>query len=279
MNDNEQINYADMIEVPVNTCTVTTLPAPKKRARKRKVTAEDLKSAVIEKVNGAEVEVAQDTAVVTDGDSEVAEFVKSVAEKNLAINGVEIEIEQEDFIAKSSAKKFSTKKRIVVGVLAVVVLAVATLGAGILTDSLGLTAYFGEVFAPTQETVLEYDDYQAGLPCLMPSAITVSEGVMSVASKGSVYASTDGTVSKVLYEDGKYSLEIVHGEDFRTVISGLDYSYVAEGDGVFGKIPVGYSLGEGYTVCLYSASGLITDYDISGGTVSWNQSTADKTPA
>ncbi len=285
MNDNEQINYADMIEIPVNTCTVTSMPAPKKRTRKKKPSAEEIKSVVIAQVNDSLSATEKEDQPTQSSQEEVADFLNSVVAKNTStVSENDFELEEPETSKKSVLPKvrggvFSLKKRIIIGVVAVVVLAVATLGAGILTDSLGLTAYFGEVFAPVQQTVKEYDDYQAGLPCLMPSAITVDNGVMSVANKGSVYSSTDGTVSKVVFADGKYSLEITHGEDFRTVIEGLDYSYVAEGDGVYGKIPVGYSLGEGYTVCLYSSEGLITDYDISGGTVSWNATTSDNSPA
>lgn len=285
MNENEQINYADMIEIPINTCTVTDMPSQKKRIRKKKPSAEEIKNAVIAQVNDNLSATEIDKQNLKEDSDQVTDFLNSVIEKNeFSVQGDVLDEEKDCLKAKSAlpkirARAYTLKKKIIIGIVAVAILAVATIGAGVLTDSLGLTAYFGEVFAPVKETVKEYDDYQAGLPCLMPSAITVSDGVMSVTGKGSVYSSTDGTVSKVVFAEGKYSLEITHGEDFRTVIEGLDYSYVAEGDGVYGKIPVGYSLGEGYTVCLYSADGLITDYDISGGTVSWNQSISDNAPA
>ena len=286
MNTSSQANYADMIELSVKTCTVTEVPAKKKRFRK-KVSSEDVKKAVIDTVN-AQVNDCVEPAIL-DGEKksqeEVLDFVQAVVDKKIEQDIVtdkdadltEIFDEQKTIpvttvTVKDRRFKLSLKKKIIAGAVAIVVLAGATIGAGILTDTLGLTTYFGNVFARQEEVALNYDDYVAGLPTLN-SNITLKDGVMSVTAKGSVYSSTEGVVSSLIEDDGKYSLEIVHGEDFRTVISGLDHVYTAVGENVFGKIPVGYSNGDGYTVCLYSSNGLITDYDISGGTVVWNATT------
>ena len=281
MNTSSQANYADMIELSVKTCTVTEVPAKKKRSRK-KVNSEEVKKTVIETVNA---QVEMENAEIKNDENEVLDFVQTVVDKAKEQDAVSEDktdltevfdnvdtIPVAPITVKDRRFKPSVKKKIIAGAVAIVVLAGATVGAGILTDTLGLTTYFGDAFYKKEETVLSYDDYIAGLPTL-GSDITLKDGVMSVTSKGSVYSSTEGVVSSLIEEDGKYSLEIVHGEDFKTVISGLDHVYTAVGESVYGKIPVGYSNGDGYTVCLYSSDGLITDYDISGGTVVWNATT------
>ena len=292
MNTSSQANYADMIELSVKTCTVTEVPAKKKRSRK-KANSEQVKKAVIDTVN-SQVELSEQQEIIPTplediekSDAEqVREFVQSIADKNMEENSAikeEVDLTKvfnddstipvNTITVKDRRFKPSLKKKVLAGVIATVVLVGATVGAGILTDTLGLTTYFGDVFYKEEEVVLNYDDYVAGLPTLN-SEITLKDGVMSVTAKGSVYSPTQGVISSLVEEDGKFKIEIVHGEDFKTVISGLDHVYCAVDEDVYGKIPVGYSNGDGYTVCLYSADGLITDYDISGGTVVWNVTTS-----
>ncbi len=324
MNANEQANYADMIEVPVNTCTVTAVPAPKKRGRRKKqVDNETVKATVIDTVNKRQEDLFSNdfNPLLEEEKNSVLEVVKNKSLENLspqnngelqpnepALESSEIINEQiitEQNIAeeesavttdividstqndapskepvvntvtvKDRKKRSSVKGKIIAISLVVGVVAVATVGGAILTDSLGLTSYFNGVFSANDDAeVLEYDDYTAYLPCGANGEVSLADGVMSITHKGSVYASTDGMVSKVVKEGETFVLEITHGDDFKTVISGIDHAYVAEGDTIYGNIPIGYSNGTGYTVCLYSADGLITEYDISGGTVVWKSTT------
>ena len=322
MNANEQANYAEMIEVPVNTCTVTSIPAPKKRIkRKKQVDDEAVKASVIDVVNKRQEDLfsdefnpfseeekqavidavknknlADDNRLETTPQTEVAplenevkteqDFYNEEVAVTSALLGQEVAPQSNENSApsvstltiKDRKKKPSVKGKILGVSLVVGVVAVATVGGAMLTDSLGLTGYFNGVFSANDNTqVLEYDDYTASLPCGAGAEISLTDGVMNITHKGSVYASTDGKVSKIVKEGETFLIEITHGEDFKTVISGIDHAYVAEGEQVFGNIPVGYSNGNGYTVCLYSADGLITEYDISGGTVVWKSTTDGET--
>ena len=97
---------------------------------------------------------------------------------------------------------------------------------------------------------------------------------MTITGKGAVYSTANGTVSDIVKsEDGKYSMTISHGENFKTVISGLDYTFSSVGDSVLKLVPVGQFMGDGnYTVSMYSESGLITDYSLDGESIVWNYS-------
>ena len=321
MNANDQANYADMIEVPVNTCTVTAVPAPKKRGkRKKQVDNEAVKASVIDSVNKRQEDLLS-TAFNPLSEEEKDAVLEVVKNKNATsvdseslnsgetlaqeMANVEAQINQESAVTsaniltpdllsdntssdisssddvdvkpitvKDRKKKSSLKGKILALSLIVGVVGVATVGGALLTDGLGLTSYFNGVFSADEGIeVLEYDDYTAYLPCGAEGVVSLTDGVMSITHKGSVYASTDGTVSMLSKEGETYVLEITHGDDFKTVITGIDHAYVAKGDQIFGNIPIGYSNGNGYTVCLYSADGLITEYDISGGTVVWKSTT------
>ena len=348
MNANDQANYADMIEVPVNTCTVTAVPAPKKRGkRKKQVDNEAVKASVIDSVNKRQEDllstafnplsedekdavldvvknknstfadgVANDGVNLMDGgslnngeNSMTGETLNSGTGRNdneillQEMSNIKEQMDIESAVTsaniltpdrllgdnknseknntavktvtvKDRKKRFSLKGKILALSLIVGVVGVATVGGALLTDGLGLTSYFNGVFSADEGIeVLEYNDYTAYLPCGAKGAVSLADGVMSVTHKGSVYASTDGTVSMISKEGETYVLEITHGDDFKTVITGIDHAYVAKGDQIFGNIPIGYSNGNGYTVCLYSADGLITEYDISGGTVVWKSTT------
>ena len=64
MNTSSQANYADMIELSVKTCTVTEVPAKRKRFRK-KANVEEVKKTVIDAVN-AQVDKCDNSPVLTD---------------------------------------------------------------------------------------------------------------------------------------------------------------------------------------------------------------------
>ncbi|MBO5285413.1 MAG: hypothetical protein J6B16_00795 [Clostridia bacterium] len=169
---------------------------------------------------------------------------------------------------KNKPLKKPFKKRVIAEVGVAVVLVGAVIGTTFLVGGNDVVGFFKGVFAPKKEEVKEYTDFSANLPCLS-TAISLDNGVMRVNYKGAVYASTDGVVDSVSQVDGKINLEIVHGEDFKTVISGLDYAYLNTGDTVYANIPVGYSGGSSVTVCLYSADGQITDFNIDSGKIVW----------
>lgn len=338
----EAAKYADMIEVPVNTCTITVKPAKKRRTKKKK-TDEQIKEELLNKVNtvsesaekvenaeSADMENFFDEKIIYEApevpvDTQVVEetlneptvtprrgffgalFARRKKDKEITLKeavenfpdenevktatdfkkeyeqaiGVEEVRSQEDLGVptvniRTESKKPLRKKRVLAEVGVVVVLIGAVIATTALAGGLGLNDYFAGVFAPSNtEDVKEYTEFDANLPVMATGAITLSEGVMTIVNEGSVYASADGVIRKVSNADGKFSIEIEHSEDFKTVINGLDYAYVNEGESVYGNIPVGYSRGEAFTVCLYSESGMITDFNIDTGKVVWADNVED----
>ena len=83
-----------------------------------------------------------------------------------------------------------------------------------------------------------------------------------------MYSPCDGEITALTQgEDGKYTFEITHSAKFKTVISGVDYAYQELGSSVYGKIPLGYSLGENVELCFYGENGeLITSYTVDNET-------------
>ena len=115
----------------------------------------------------------------------------------------------------------------------------------------------------------EFDEFS---PVIMTAgSVELNEGVITFGGKGSVYAPCDGTVSSVVVaENGLYTIEITHSENFKTIFSGLEFAYAGQGDSVFGNIPVGYMDGDGATMCFTDGSGaIISDYQLIDNSVVW----------
>ena len=72
---NEKLQYASMLEIPVNTCNVTVRTG-KARKKKKKVDDEQIKSKLISKVN-AEVE---ETTFITKQEELVQEVIPEIEE-------------------------------------------------------------------------------------------------------------------------------------------------------------------------------------------------------
>ena len=170
-------------------------------------------------------------------------------------------------ISTKPAKK-PLRRRVFAEVGVATMLIAVVIGSAFLISGNGLKDLFVGVFSSKKEEVKEYTDFSANLPCVS-NAISLDDGVIKVNYKGSVYAPTDGLVSSVYSADDKITIEITHSQDFKTVITGLDFGYFSVGDKVYSTIPVGYSNGEEVTVCLYSGDGLIKDFSIDSGKIVW----------
>jgi hypothetical protein len=71
-------------------------------------------------------------------------------------------------------------------------------------------------------------------------------------------------------EDGTFDIEIMHSDNFKSVISGMEYVYVEQGQTVYKTIPVGYLEANGAKVCFNDGQGqVITNYQIEDGLVKW----------
>ena len=103
--------------------------------------------------------------------------------------------------------------------------------------------------------------------------VNIEDGVITYAGEGSVYAPCDGVVSGVIQtENGKFEIEIKHSENFKTVITDIEHLYVANGDKVYRKIPIGYLQADGASMCFKDQTGtILDDYQIVESMVVWQE--------
>ncbi len=95
--------------------------------------------------------------------------------------------------------------------------------------------------------------------------ITLSNsGVLTFQTDCCVYPATDGKVSEVILTDGgTYTVKIGHSDSFTGVIEGLNQVYYQVGEEVKANVPVGYTTGETpVQVTMYSDGVLLNCFQI-----------------
>ncbi len=288
---NEEIEYAEMLEIPVSTINIVK----KKRSRKRKeetpapprAVAEeprDLKESVIEKVNDKlldpPAEITADAALFAEsansgGEIDFGDFPERIDTVRLYEGNFTDELypreEPLDHGARQETKK---EKRIRILLGAEFAAACALCGAIFLTNvfmsNSAINTFFralenGKQTAQTDDR--SYADFVLSgvVNDYSDAELTLSEtGVLSFTQACCVYPAADGKVSEITQNaDGSYLLKIAHSDSFSGVINGLDAVYYAVGDSVKANVPVGYSAGENEVqVTMYSSGLLLNCFEV-----------------
>ena len=244
---NEELNYAEMLEIPVETVTVKR--KEKKHRRERFDEAPDLEEQLVEQVN-----------------SRMEEEDPAYAEST--------PIERTEPKKKSRPKLL---RAVLWGEFAAVcVLCAVIFLTNIFMSNSAINTFVRGLFngnAQTADTRV-YSDFKLS-PIVNENSdveIAVSEtGVLSFQAQCSVYSPCAGTVSAVHGNDETgYSVEIKHSDNFSTIMSGLDSVYAAEGDKVYANIPVAHSEGENTVrVMFYSGEKLLSCVSYGENGLAW----------
>ena len=246
---NQELEYAQMLEVPVSTVSVVK----KKPIFKKKENKDDetLKEQVVDSVNERM------------GDYVYAEDL-SVPPKP----------EKSAFAATLSDK---SGKILVIEVVAACLLAIGIFLTNVFMPNSAINSF---IVGLTSEEVAEaaYTEFELYpvISDLSDAEVTVSDsGVITFTGEGAVYPVADGSVASVTHgSDGTYSVEIAHTSVFRSIIGGLTNVYYSAGTEVAGNIPVGYSDGSAQvSVSMYNDGELLNCYTLTGALPVWNTST------
>ena len=252
----ESIDYAEMLEIPVNTLNVV-----KKRGRKKK--EEDLKNRVVERVNERLEERAE--APAQEAFAETQESILAEEEREEAGRVAESEdvTDYGEETAVKPKKRFFDSRILIAEFVAVCALCAAILLTNIFMPNSAINTFFENIAGGTTETV-KTDDRTY-------SELTLGR-VVSDDIACSVYAPFGGKIANVSQTDGVYTVEIEHTTSFTSVITGLSEAYWAAGDTVYTTIPVGYSRGESeVSVRMYDESSLISSYTVNEeNDIVWN---------
>lgn len=270
---NEKLQYATMLEIPVNTANVTFKPKRFRFGAKKKMKNPDaVKEELLLKVNANAGEVSPEPVSETPSVDETAVAEMPADNAELAEIPMEEPAVQPSASVHKKAKKplfkFTAITAEVVAVFAL--LAVIFLTNAFYADS-AINVFMRKVFSPTVTETVHEKTYDEFAPVInFNGDMALENGVITCSGSGSVYAPADGTVSSVVQEeDGTYTVNIAHSAVFSSTLSGLSYAYLGAGDKVYGNIPVGYVTGGGFTACFNSENAVITNYTIENNAVLW----------
>ncbi len=276
---NEEIEYAEMLEIPVSTVNVVRKKRRKKREDEGQARA--LKDTVIASVNDRMEEApspqAEEPIAGTEEGSlrldPVPERIDTVRLYDTKGEGSELYPYEYNLNegGRYETKVGSRKARIALGIEFGV--ACALCGGIFLTNifmpNSAINTFFRAMSTPAEPAavVKPYTDFT-----LRPVVNEWSEaklelsaaGVLSLTGDCCVYPAADGKVSEVVQNaDGSYTLKINHEDSFTGVFTGLDTVYYAVGDSVKANVPVGYTDGEETVqVTMYADGQLLNCFEL-----------------
>ena len=242
---NEELDYAEMLEIPVETVTV------KRKERKKKAEAEpDLTDQLVEQVNDR----------MEQEDPAYAE--------SRAIERVE----------KPVSRRAKLMKMLILGeFIAVCVLCAVIFLTNIFMVDSAINTFVRGLFQGETSTAdgRMYSDFTLApvVNDYVETTIEASEtGVLSFTAQCSVYAPCEGKLAAVNGdEESGYTVEVRHSDNFSTIMSGLDVVYGGVGDTVRHNVPLGFTDGEGEVrVMFYENGTLINGCVVDGNELSWS---------
>jgi hypothetical protein len=257
---NEEIEYAEMLEIPVSTVNVIR----KNKKRRHVEQQETLKERTISLVN--------ETANLTEGEPLDADALPYFSET--------LENNETDYASQKGREelarfmpKISRKERIQSLVLKAEFGLACALCTGIFLTNVWMPSSaintFFRSLVPEKQTVdgRDYTDFTLSnvVGSGSETEMTLSPtGILTFVQEGCVYPTADGKVSAVTQdENGKFTVKISHTDTFSGVIEGLDYVYYSVGQTVKHNVPVGYSDGENEVqVTLYSGDELLNCFAV-----------------
>lgn len=241
---NEQLDYAQMLEIPVSTVNVVK---KKSLFKKKAKPSSDIKDMVVESVN----QRVGDTFV---------------SPENL---GGYAPAEMRPVKAKDS----TGSKIVMAEAIAACLIAAGIFLTNIFVPDTVINAFMGNLTA-VKEKEASYNELTLSpvVSSLSDAEVAVSgDGVITFTDKTSVYPICDGEVASVSRENGLYTVKIAHTSTFSSVFTGLDTVYVNDGDEVRSNLPFAYSEGESeVSVCMYDGETLLNNYTLSGTVPVWN---------
>lgn len=245
---NDEISYAEMLEIPVETVTVTHR---EKRKRSQESDSE-LRDQVVERVNDR----MQET------------------EDPLYAESTPIEREE-----KPESKKSKRVKRLLFAEFAAIcVICAAIFLTNIFLPQSAINTFVRNLFYGQGEAAAAdtrtYQDFTLSpiVNEFEEVELAVSEtGVLSFTADCAVYAPCEGTLVSVNGDGASgFTVELKHSDSFSTIISGLNDVYYAVGERVKSNVPLAHTDGERTVrVMFYSDGSLLNNYTVAENTLAW----------
>ncbi len=237
----QELDYAEMLEIPVSTVNVVKKKSFFKRRQKPAEQPEELKERVVESVNervGAYV-YAEDVSDPPKPEKKAHAGAKDKAGRVLLFEAAAIGL-----------------------------IAVAIFVTNIFMPNSAINTFIGDLTATSEESESEpaYNEFKLS-PVVSERSeaeVAMSEnGAIFFTAEGCVYPVCAGKVSKVYEDSGLYTVEVAHTSSFTSVVTGLTNVYYEIGTSVASNVPLGYSDGKSEVrVTLYDDGNLLSCYTL-----------------
>lgn len=250
---NEELDYAEMLEIPVSTVNVVKKKSIFRRRQPR---------------------VAEPAP---EGQDELKEMV--VESVNERVGAYVYAEDVSDPPAPEKVKKLTLKGRDKAGIVliseavAIGVIALAIFLTNVFMPQSAINTFLGLFKSPAEVSEPAYTEFTLSpvVSAYSDAEIEISEsGVISFTAEGSVYPVCKGKVSRVYGDGGMYTVEIAHTSTFTSVITGLTDVYYEQGAQVYANVPVGYSDGNSEVrVSMYDGSSLLNCFTMTDEVPVW----------
>ena len=277
---NEEIEYAQMLEIPVSTVNVVRKKRKKSKTAEIKPFQTEIQDKVIAQVNDKLTEDIGENVTPTFAETEEGGRIDFNGEFDIPqridtvrlYDGEEYRLENENGEGRYKTNHRKQKiSRIVLGVE--FALSCALCGAIFLTNvfmpNSAINTFFKTLTTKNTQTVdaRKYSDFTLSsvVSQLSNAKLTVSQtGVISLTDECFLYPVADGKVSEIIQnEGGSYTVKIAHSDSFSGVIDGLDQVYYTVGDSVKANVPIGFTDGEDEVqITMYDAGELLNCFEI-----------------
>ncbi len=306
---NEEIEYAEMLEIPVSTVNVVRKSA-RKRKRESVEEAAPLKESVIEKVNDRVNELPIEESVLEVEPDLFAESVNSEGrldfdpiperidtvrvystEETNGLFGERLYSHDYDLNHQNEGGMYETKleKAIKIGLSAEFAAACVLCGAIFLTNvfmpNSAINTFFRAIASTPEAAQTDtrgYADFELAPVVSELADVELSlspAGILTFTKAACVYPAANGTIAEVTRsEEGIYTVKIKYSDSFTGVMSGLSHVYYEVGDEVKAYVPMGYSGGEHEVqVTMYSSGELLNCFELTEeNCIAWIENTEEK---
>ncbi len=282
---NEELEYAEMLEIPVSTVNVVRKIRRRKK-RNKQTEAQDalpLKDSVIAQVNDKMMSENEQLEGNIDFDPlpERIDTVRLYASGKKGLYETEFFEENEAYALGEEQEneptmyemksKPSKTMRIALGVEfgAVCALCAGIFLTNVFVPDSAVNTFFRALTTPAQTVATDerpYSDFTLSpvISDLSKAQLTLSPtGILSFTDACHVYPSANGEVGEIIQNGDTYNVKICYSDTFTGVISGLDVVYYNVGEQVKANVPVGYTNGETEVqVTMYDSGTLLNCFEL-----------------
>ena len=257
---NEEIEYAEMLEIPVS--TVNVIRKTNKKHKTARTDTQEMKEEVISKIN--------DSPLLTE--NSFAPFEQEFEQNQSNFEPSDFPFENED--APRNKRWTDMLLKVEFGLSCALCLGIFL--TNVWMPESAVNTFFRSLTNTIEQTdERNYSDFVLSGILSEDSKAEINlspTGILSFVTEGCVYPAADGKITQITQNDnGTYTVKISHTDSFTGIIDGLDYVSYEVGQNVKSNVPIGYTDGNAEVqMTMYSDGQLLNCFSLEeDNTLAW----------